>query len=128
MNLVFLLLLGIVTLHTFWFVTDPRPLPQRIKEYYGKRTAEVLLIEAVALLPQIWSGLYAPLPAMTFDSTLVNIGILIYLLGVSISVWGKITMNKLWGPPGEHDFSRQKELITSGAFTISRTQFTQVYF
>jgi protein-S-isoprenylcysteine O-methyltransferase Ste14 len=99
-----------------WLYTDPRPFRFRLK---GK----ILLAYAVMfliVLPQVLSYLYFPLPNTSWDMVFELSGVILFVAGLGISIWAKLTMRKYWGPPGEHDIKRQDTLLTHGPFAYSR--------
>ena len=48
------------------------------------------------------------------------LGSAVYLGGLALSVWAKVVMKTSWGPPGQHDKTRQSKLITTGPFSYTR--------
>lgn len=114
------LIICMAFLQVIWFVTDPRPLFQRIRYLYGKNSLSLLLLEIGLLTPQIISSLYFPLDLGSYTPFVQNFGIVLFVIGYFFSIWSKLTMNIFWGPPVEHDKKRQTKLLTSGPFSISR--------
>ncbi len=47
-------------------------------------------------------------------------GLIIFVAGIILAVWAKLVMKENWGHPAEHDRSRQKNLVTTGPFALSR--------
>lgn len=102
-----------------WFITDPRSIEERIRQYFTLTTYGVLIVELGFVY---FNFTYSnTLPLTGFAGTIaVSIGIIVYLLGLFISIWAKITMGKFWGRPAQHNIKRQSKLIDNGPFKYSR--------
>ena len=100
----------------FWIITDPRSL----KEKFSKKILAAYLVIGFVCLAQIIGWLYFPWPKTGFDRQIEIIGAVLTISGALLATWAKFTMGKFWGPPAEHDFKRQKILITTGTFSFSR--------
>lgn len=126
-QLTIILTLGIIAIKIFWISTEIRYFKNRLNFTMFKTN----LIEALILFLQIYVAFYYPLPKTQFDNMLVWIGIAMYLSGIILALWARLTMNKVWGIPGEHS-SQQKELTTTGPFAFSRNPiylgFLLIYF
>jgi len=105
-----------IVLAAVWFYADPRPFRKRLSD----KILYAYLVLLLIIAPQIISFYYFPLPNSSFDSILTFSGILLFSMGFIIDIWARFTMGKYWGPPGQHDDSRQSKLITNGPFAYSR--------
>jgi len=105
-----------IVLAAVWLYADPRPFRKRLSD----KILHAYLILLLIIAPQIISFYYFPLPNSSFDSILTFSGILLFSMGFIIDIWARFTMGKYWGPPGQHDDSRQSKLITNGPFAYSR--------
>lgn len=103
-----------------WEITDPLSFKQRIKTYLSARIILLVGFWVILITAQLLKTSILSWPQTRFDEWISLLGFLIFLLGFFIAVWAKLTMRKNWGVPGQHDFQRQKELITSGPFRFSR--------
>ncbi len=99
-----------------WITKDPRSWRRRLTGGILKAYLIILLV----VIPQIISFIYFPIPNNILDPVLVTIGTVSFILGFILLIWARITMGQLWGPPGQHDMSYQKKLITTGPFRYSR--------
>ncbi len=120
------MLFGIFSLKIFWIATEIREFPKRLNFQMFKTN----FIEIIILVLQIFASVYTPLPQTPFDSLIVITGVLMYVAGFVIAVWGKVIMSGSWGIPGVHD-KKQDELIVAGPFKFSRNPiyvgFTLLY-
>lgn len=110
---------GYVILAAIWILTFPSSPKNRARELLKPRPLAYLLVLVLFLfshkLPESvfgWNSSLDPVP--------VFLGVLLYLLGVTLATWAKVTMKKNWGLPAQHSIKTQKELVTSGPFAISR--------
>lgn len=115
MKLISLLILTII-IGSIWVAKDPRSWEKRLTGGILKAYVIILLVT----VPQIISFLYFPLPPSILDPIIVSAGIISFILGFTLLIWARTTMGKLWGPPGQHDTSYQKKLITNGPFKYLR--------
>ncbi len=126
--LVIILSLGIVLIKAFWIATDARSKNERMSFQMLKSNA----IEAIILLVQVVSSLFIPWPLNGVTEFLVTFGIVMYVAGFILAMWARLTMREHWGAPGILDKKRQKELVTSGPFRLSRNPiyvgFLLLYF
>lgn len=104
----------------FWEITDPLSLKQRFKTYFSVRVILLVGFWAILIIVQFLSRNILSWPKTGFDDLISFLGLVLFLLGFFIALWAKFTMRKNWGLPSQHDFQRQKELITSGPFRFSR--------
>lgn len=107
---------GLIIIGSLWLYADPRPITKR----FSDGILRSYLILFIICSPQVFSYLYFPLPQSGFDPLIVGIGIIMFLGGMALDIWARLTMGKLWGPPGQHDRKRQIKLITNGPFKYSR--------
>jgi protein-S-isoprenylcysteine O-methyltransferase Ste14 len=115
-----LLTVSAIGVDIFWKLTDPRPAKTRLKDWLKPKSLLLGIFALVYFVLNYLSGLYFPLPPSVFDDIFLVLGIIIFTLGVVLSVWAKITMGKVWGIPAEHNLSRQNKLITTGPFHYTR--------
>lgn len=113
-------LLGFFAALLFWEITDPLSLKQRFKTYFSVRVILLVGFWVILIIVQFLSRNILSWPQTGFDDLISFWGFLLFLMGFFIAVWAKFTMRKNWGLPSQHDFKRQKELITSGPFRFSR--------
>lgn len=106
----------VLVLAIIWLYADPRPLYSRFKDGALLATFVVYLV----VTPQVISYLYFPLPSTQFDAYISIIGYVLVTAGVILDIWARFTMNKFWGPPGQHNFNYQKKLLTHGPFAYNR--------
>jgi len=61
-------------------------------------------------------------PIFPFNIGLASIyaGLTIYTLGVGLAFWARHSIGTNWGLPLEHNIRIQKNLVTSGAYKLSR--------
>lgn len=116
MSLPVVLTLGLLILPVLWFITDPRSFQERIKQYLTLTTYGALVIELGFVY---FNFVYSNTLPFT-NTTIAFIGVILYLLGLFISIWAKITMGKFWGRPAQHNIKRQNKLINIGPFKYSR--------
>lgn len=119
MNINLILTIGLIILPLIWTKTDPRPIKDRLKQYLSFKSMLLLVIEiGVIYLNLAYSNtivLSSPLNIL-----LLSLGVILYIAGLVLAVWAKITMGNIWGTPAQHNFKRQKSLITSGPFKFTR--------
>lgn len=116
MNLLVTLIVILLMWDVFWFLTDPRPFYERLKfriTLTWPRVALVIFLQAL-------SALFFPLPPTQWDKLIILSGIMIYGLGLLLSLWAKITMGTFWGPPAQHDIRRQNNLVIKAPFSFTR--------
>ncbi|HUQ85848.1 MAG TPA: isoprenylcysteine carboxylmethyltransferase family protein [Candidatus Limnocylindrales bacterium] len=125
--LVMLLTIGIILIKIFWINTEIRYFKNRLNFEMFKTN----FIELVILVSQIFVVYYFPLPRTPYDFVISSLGIIMYVLGMGFAVWARITMNKVWGVPGEFS-QNQTHFVTTGPFQISRNPiylgFIFIYF
>lgn len=114
-----LLTLLSILLVVFWLVTDPRKKEERIQSYLKPKSIYIGFFTFLFFLLNYLSGKYFPLPDTGFDFILSMLGLVIFLLGIFVSIWAKVTMGKFWGVPAEHS-KRQNKLLTQGPYMYSR--------
>lgn len=116
MNLLVTLIIILLMWDVFWFLTDPRPVKERIKfrvTLTWPRVALVIILQTIA-------AFFFPLPPTQWDKLIILSGIVMYGLGLLLSLWAKITMGTFWGPPAQHDIKRQNDLVTKAPFAFTR--------
>jgi protein-S-isoprenylcysteine O-methyltransferase Ste14 len=115
-NLVlWLLVLGIIVMKTVWIRTEVKLFKNRMNFTMLKTNAA----EFGILLLQIIQVVYFPLPKTIYDTLFQIVGILMYMAGMIFAFWGRKSMNRVWGIPGEHT-AKQNTLVTKGIFKYSR--------
>ncbi len=99
-----------------WFFTDPRSLKERIQNYFKLKSMLFLIAEILLVVGTLYLRPWIQTPI----DHLINIfGQVIFLAGIILSVWAKITMKSNWNMPGEYH-QRQKEIVKNGPFKFSR--------
>ncbi len=107
--------IGIIVMKIVWIRDEIKLFKTRLNFTMLKTN----LIESGILILQIIQALYFPLPKTSPDGLILGTGIIIYTLGMVFAFWGKFSMNRVWGIPGEHS-AKQNKVITNGAFAFSR--------
>lgn len=108
-----------IDLLIFWKLTDPRPFKERIKSYTSFKVVLYGIYIFIFFALNYLSGKYFPLPPSGFDDLMILIGMLTFFAGISIAIWAKVTMGKIWGIPSEMR-KDQNKLIKHGPFKYSR--------
>ncbi len=125
--LISLMVVTIIIVKAFWIWTEIKYFKNRVNFEMFKTN----FIEAVILILQILAVYIYPLPTTDFDRIIVGMGIVMFILGIILAVWARLTMNRVWGVPGEHA-AQQDALITTGPFKFSRNPiylgFLLIYF
>lgn len=119
-----LLLINILTIASFileiyWALSDPRSKTERLKSYTQPKIFLYAFFAVIFFSLNYSSALYFPLPESGFDNLIMLSGTAIFILGIWISVWAKITMGKKWGMPSQMR-QEQDRLIVSGPFRYTR--------
>lgn len=115
-----LLTVTAVGLDIFWKLTDPRPRKNRLKDWLKPKMLMIGAFAVIYYALNYLSGLYFPLPGSGFDQLVSSVGILVFIVGIALSIWAKLTMGKVWGIPAELHTDRQSKLITHGPFYYTR--------
>lgn len=103
-----------------WAVIDPRSYKKRWEESINKERLPRYIKTVIFVLIYLGVSLYAVWPSTQKDDAWASFGLILFILGESIAIWGRLTMNKNWGIPGVHDIKRQSALVTSGSFSYTR--------
>ena len=123
-TLLWIFTIGIILIRAYWIYEEVT----EYKERWSWNTVKTNTVEALILILQVLSALYFPWP---YNSTFVTVGIIMYICGMILAIWAKITQGGSWGPPKSHDIHKQQKLITSGPFGFSRNpiyvSFTLIY-
>ena len=101
-----------------WIFTNPLSLQKQLFNFLTRRGLSITLIVILMLL-QIWTP-YLQVSLPDGIRLIKLIGVFIFVLGSILSVWAKLTMKENWGVPAEHNIDRQKILVTSGPFSLTR--------
>lgn len=99
-----------------WFLTDPRKLQDRL----NLKDILFTIAQLSFIVLNLYSTRYFPIPKTPYDWLIQIPGIFLFLFGMYIAIWAKLTMKSSWGTPAGHDLKRQSKLITSGPFSLSR--------
>jgi protein-S-isoprenylcysteine O-methyltransferase Ste14 len=123
-----ILTVGIICIKAIWLRTEIRFAGERVNTEMIKTNS----IEALILISQIVAALFTPLPEYPGKVIVTFIGILMYVMGFALAIWGRNTMKASWGIPGEHNQKKQAKLVTQGPFAFSRNPiyvgFLLLYF
>ncbi len=119
-QLVVVLILGFILLRVVWFLTDNRARKEQIRYYFSSAGLKIGVFTVLFLLLNIWSGLYFPLPNNGFNNIGLGFGLALYIAGLGLAIWAKLTMKKSWGVPAQHKKEVQSRLITTGPFKFTR--------
>jgi protein-S-isoprenylcysteine O-methyltransferase Ste14 len=109
------LVLGIIIMKIVWIRTEVKLFKSRMNFTMLKTNA----VEFGILLLQIIQVVYFPLSKTIYDTQFQILGILMYAVGMLFAFWGRKSMNRVWGIPGQHA-AKQNKLITGGIFNYSR--------
>lgn len=110
------LILGLVALQLTWTFTDHATPLQRIRAVDPLRTG---LIYGTALLQWV-SHQYFPMPTTLIVVAIMPIGLILFVAGIVLCIWAKLTMKTSWGIPAQHDIKRQHTLIINGPYRFTR--------
>ena len=119
-QLVVVLTLGFVLLKVVWLLTDNRSRKEQYKYYLSSDGLKIGIFTILVLVLNIWSGLYFPLPNNGFNDIGLGFGWALYIAGLGLAIWAKLTMKKSWGVPAQHKKEVQSRLITGGPFKYTR--------
>ncbi len=114
------LILGLLFIQFMWIASYSYTANEYLADTFKKRIPKTFLLVFFILICEFITGLLIPFPSGTFSRIVTVVGLAFYELGIALAVWAKLTMKENWGNPGQHDVERQKQLVTSGPFTISR--------
>lgn len=119
-----ILLINLLTIASFivemyWLFSDPRTKEERLKSYTDLRMLSFAFFTFIFFSLNYASGVYFPLPESGFDNFLMIAGVVIFVLGVALAVWAKVTMGKIWGIPAQMR-KDQNKLVKHGPFKYTR--------
>lgn len=118
---VLLTLIGILLFFQFlWLVMDQRPNSQSLKESSKRRLRPTYRYVFLVLIMQLICSYFFPIDLGYLNIIVTIIGIMLYEFGILIAIWAKITMKENWGRPGQHDITKQKDLVTTGPYAFTR--------
>lgn len=103
-----------------WIMTDPRSLQERVEAYLKIKSIIFLICGTLLILGTLSIGFSFPWPNSFLDRVIILIGPTIFVIGMVLSIWAKVTMKSGWGLPAEHDIKRQNKIIAKGPFAFSR--------
>lgn len=104
-----------------WTLTDPRGIKYRILRYKKFTNVKVAVFDTLSLVAVIAVALFLPFPKTHLDDLIVATGLLIFITGFIFALWGRFSMKENWASAADnHDINRQKQLVTTGAFRLSR--------
>ncbi len=119
--------LGYFFLQVFWFFMDGRSIKEKIKFHVflqGNVCSKIIIFGLgiflfIKYIDPNWMF------SLQSDSKLLNVisstgGALLYLVGLILCVWARITMQSVWTPAEDKAVKHKKELITWGPFSYSR--------
>jgi protein-S-isoprenylcysteine O-methyltransferase Ste14 len=113
-----IIILGLIILKIVWIVTDTVSFRERINFFFHRdKTRLSIIFEALLIFNLVSYYFYRPFNDL---SVLRIIGLVVFVLGISLSVWAKLVMKKNWGSPSQHDIKKQLNLVTSPPFSFSR--------
>lgn len=120
MHLFLALTAGFLALSVIWTLTDSRSSKDRFQSFFKLNSISYLLAELLIIWTTFFSTTYFPWPKTVLNSLTATFGLVIYLIGIFIDIWAKLTMKASWGIPAEHDIERQNKIIKKGPFSFSR--------
>lgn len=106
---------GIVLLGGFWVITAPKR--TNLLEW---RIIWRVCTWIFSIGLSVISAFNFPIPSHETDNVIISLGIVLYILGICLSVWAKLTMASYWGIPAQHNIQYQNKLFTTGPFAITR--------
>jgi len=112
-------LFGLVFFAAFWKFTDPRE-KRMFEDLKNSRIRVMTFFEIMSAIFAYIIYFVFPQYSLNLSSNIVNIGLLIFVGGISFAVWAKVVMGKNWNHPVEHIIERQTEIVKSGPFKYSR--------
>jgi len=120
MNLYPLFLIGFVYILLFYLFTQPKTIKKNsFRDFLKVRFLKIGgIFESVSILLQLINPQLlrvSPTPIIMIQL----LGLVFFIVGLSIITWAKITMGGNWALPGSVK-DNQKSLITSGPFLFSR--------
>lgn len=118
--LVDLLTFCLLLVYLFWLLTDPRSVKARVTTCFQTKSILIGVFSMLFYATNYLSGRFFPLPSGTFDQLGQTLGLLLFFLGIGLSIWAKLTMKNIWGVPAEHHIKRQNKLVTNGPFQYTR--------
>lgn len=107
-----LLMLGLLWIIGLWTITSPLPASDYLKNAWALRRLISIGI-TILFLFQIYTGPPKHSPWFTPGS-------IVFFAGIALASWAKYTMRNNWGEPGQHDSTKQQQLVTNGPFAYSR--------
>jgi len=125
--LLVIIALGYFLLQMFWFFMDSRSMKEKVRFYVLLQGNFSLRIVAIGLAVFVLMKFISPewLFSIQVNSILLRGilsfgGLLLYLTGLIICVWARLTMGSVWTPAEETSIRHKKELITQGPFSFTR--------
>lgn len=110
---------GYVIIALIWTVYMPYPLLEYYRKFARKKRIPLSIMWGALIVLQLVSDV-APFPQGSMLSYVERTGLVLFALGLILAVWGRLSMGSDWGIPAQYDASKQKHLITAGAFQLSR--------
>lgn len=109
---------GLFSLIFIWRFTSDYSLKKWVGNIITVRGIVTISYELLVFL-QLFGIISSPLPFPAYG-VIQYAGLIVFLYGIFLAIWAKLTMKKNWGVPAQHDIKVQKELVTHGPFSISR--------
>lgn len=114
-----LLLAGFFIVGAIWYFN----MTYSLKEFYGhivkRKRIPLSVLWTIILILQFGINIL-PIPHTSMSTYIERTGLIFYFAGFAFAIWGRLSMGTNWGIPAQHDISKQKHLVTSGAFNYSR--------
>lgn len=102
-----------------WLATNPFTPSQLFKIISKPRSVIIIIFELIIFL-QLFSIIDITINDIPFRNQLITVGIVINISGTFLAIWARLVMQNNWGPPAQHDISKQSKLVTARPFSISR--------
>lgn len=118
--MVLILIIILLVLSFVWTFTDPRPLKERVKDYFRLRTALIGLGELLIVVIAFINAKDFPWFQIPIPFSIVILGSMICAAGAFLAIWAKLVMKSKWGTPAEHNIKRQNKIVKTGPFAFSR--------
>ena len=111
---------GISLIQLVWTLTDPRLKKNYFSYLKEPQFFKTYFAQIGLMVPQIVSGVWFPWSLGKFNLPIEIVGLSIFYVGIVLAIWAKFVMKQNWGVPGQHDTTRQKQLVTRAPFSFTR--------
>ncbi len=113
------LIISLLAITCIWSYKSQYGIRGWLKNIFSFQGIIVLLFEILLIL-QALGIVNANLIHLPLNNVFVLIGLVIFIGGVVLAVWAKLSMGSSWGRPAQHNIKIQSTLVTRGPFAFSR--------